>query len=112
MVSCLCHLPDGEMQVYSYFLLRQSCKTKFEPFSSLLQTTCITLLKEVEKVFCRIPGLEVLKTYLGSMGNWETSPSFDCHDLEVQLADDEAAFCCFTFCQCTKMRVSAKKIDR
>lgn len=66
------NLPDGEMQVFLNILTFAEAvlQTKFEPsFSSLLQTTYITLLKEVEKVFlCRIPWLGRFENFtLGSM---------------------------------------------
>lgn len=66
------NLPDGEMQVFLNILTFAEAvlQTKFEPsFLSLLQTTYITLLKEVERVFlCRILWLGRFENFiLGSM---------------------------------------------
>ena len=90
------NLPDGEMQVFLNILTFAEAvlQTKFEPsFSSLLQTTYITLLKEVERVFlCRILWLGRFENFI--LGEYEIGKQalrLIAKDLEVQLADDEAA---------------------
>ena len=66
------NLPEGEMQVFLNILTFAEAvlQTKFDPsFSLPLQTTYITLLKEVERVFlCRIPWPGRFENFiLGSM---------------------------------------------
>lgn len=75
-------------------LLRLSCKPSLNPlFSSLLQTTYITLLKEVERVFlCRIPWPgRFEKFYPREYEIGKQALRLIAKDLEVQLEDDEAA---------------------
>ena len=111
------NLPDGEMQVFLNILTFAEAvlQTKFDPsfFIALADHLHYAIERSREGISLQNPlAWEVRKFYPREYEIGKQALRLIAKDLEVQLADDEAASVAYILSMHKKMRVSMKKIDR